>query len=230
MATPAIIPRRSASLIIVDHSEGKARVLMGRRNPKHDFMPNVFVFPGGGIEAGDRRMNVCSPLHEVVENKLVCGLPNASPAIARALALAAIRETFEETGLVIGADDCGRPEHPPEGAWSAYAAYGVFPDLADLHLIARAITPAGMAKRYDTVFFAVGADRIAAHSEGHVGPDSEFTALAWVDLADFGDVPLAAITRLILAEMKKRLENGMSYHLPWAKFGYHRQQWMRQEI
>lgn len=223
-------PRRAASLLILDQNETHTRVLMGRRNASHDFMPNVFVFPGGRIEAMDRKMNISGTLPEAVEAKLIKALPQGTAGIARALALAAIRETFEETGYIIGDMDCGTPEQPPEGVWSQYAAHGAYPNLEGFHLIARAVTPPRFPKRYDTVFFAVGAQEICGQIEGVVGPQTELTALEWVDLNDFGDVPLAGVTRLILAEMKKRLENGMGYHLPVPSFGYQFQKWTRQEI
>jgi 8-oxo-dGTP pyrophosphatase MutT (NUDIX family) len=223
-------PRRAASLLIIDHTPDQTRVLMGKRNATHDFMPNVFVFPGGRIEPADRRMNIAGPLPEIVEQKIISALPQGSAGIARALALASIRETFEETGFIIGDAECGTPEAPPEGAWSRYAAHGVYPNLEGFHFIARAVTPAGMPKRFDTIFFAVGAHEIIDQSEGAIGPTSEFTALEWVNLDDFGDLPMSGITRLILAEMKKRLDNGMSYFLPVPSFGYQYQKWTRQEI
>jgi 8-oxo-dGTP pyrophosphatase MutT (NUDIX family) len=225
-----VTPRRAASLLIVDQTDKDIRVLMGRRNARHDFMPNIYVFPGGQIEKGDRHMNISGPLPEAVEQKIITALPQGSAGIARALALAAIRETFEETGFIIGDADCGTPEAPPEGAWSAYAAHGIYPNLEGLHLIARAVTPAGQPKRYDTLFFAIGAHEICGQVSGVIHPDAELTALKWVNLYDFGDLPLASITRMVLAEMRKKIENGMSYHDSLPSFGYINQKWTRQEI
>ena len=69
--------------------------------------------------------------------------------IARALALAAIRETFEETGLAIGVPDHGAPGKPPPGAWSRFAATGVTPALDAIDFLAGAITPPGRPRRFD---------------------------------------------------------------------------------
>ena len=141
-APTKVRPRKAATLILLDRSGPQVRLLMGKRHANHAFMPGVFVFPGGGVEPGDRQMSIAGALDPVTEAKLVACLDKAgSPAGARALALAAIRETFEETGLALGASDYGAPEGAPEGAWSDFAALGVFPMLEDLHFIGRSVTP-----------------------------------------------------------------------------------------
>ena len=107
----ALRPRDAATLILVERPErGAARVLMGKRHAGHRFMPGKFVFPGGRLEAEDRRMSAAGALDPAVEEKLNARVRRPSPGFARALALAAIRETFEETGLAIGVADRGAPE------------------------------------------------------------------------------------------------------------------------
>ena len=104
----ALRPRDAATLILVERPErGAARVLMGKRHAGHRFMPGKFVFPGGRVEAEDRRMSAAGALDAPVEEKLNARVRRPSPGFARALALAAIRETFEETGLAIGVADRG---------------------------------------------------------------------------------------------------------------------------
>ena len=97
------LERDAATLILVERPErGAARVLMGRRHAAHRFMPGKFVFPGGRVEPEDRRMAAVGALDPAVKEKLNVRVRRPSPGFARALALAAIRETFEETGLAIG--------------------------------------------------------------------------------------------------------------------------------
>ena len=140
----ALRPRDAATLILIERSEpGRARVLMGKRHAGHRFMPGKFVFPGGRLEPEDRRMAAAGALDPHVEAKLNARVRRPSPHFARALALAAIRETFEETGLAIGAPDHGAPANPPPGAWSRFAATGVTPALDAIDFLARAITPPG---------------------------------------------------------------------------------------
>ena len=120
-------------------------------------MPGKFVFPGGRVEPEDRRMSAAGALDPHVEAKLNARVRRPSPHFARALALAAIRETFEETGLAIGVADYGAPENPPPGAWTRFAATGVYPTLDAIDFLARAITPPGRPRRFDARFLIADA-------------------------------------------------------------------------
>ena len=83
------------------------------------------------------------------EQRLAARCVRPSAQRGRALALAAIRETFEETGLLFGSAEYGTPENPPPGIWSEFAAKGIFPDLGAVTFVARAITPPGeVSSRY----------------------------------------------------------------------------------
>ncbi|WP_373875226.1 NUDIX domain-containing protein, partial [Methylorubrum podarium] len=134
-------PRDAATLIVLDTSRKRLKLLMGRRHGGLAFMAGKFVFPGGRIEPSDRQMPVAGALSQRAEDALRAKLPRAPHHLGRSLALAAIRETYEETGLLIGTRDYGPPETAPEGAWRAFGEEGVMPDLEALHLVARAITP-----------------------------------------------------------------------------------------
>ena len=230
-APTKVRPRKAATLILLDRSGPQVRLLMGKRHANHAFMPGVFVFPGGGVEPGDRQMSIAGALDPVTETKLVACLDRSgSPAGARALALAAIRETFEETGLALGANDYGAPEGAPEGAWSAFAALGVFPMLEDLHFIGRAITPPRMKKRFDAFFFAADASAIAAKVEGVVGETSELVELVWVTIEEAQGLGMPLITQIILKELDRRLQAGMSRFLPVPTYRVGRKGWIRLEV
>src|ERR1700728_4665170 len=69
-------PRDAATLIIVDHRQaGRPKVLMGRRNGRHDFMPDKWVFPGGRIDPSDFRPPVASELRPEVAARLATTAP-----------------------------------------------------------------------------------------------------------------------------------------------------------
>src|ERR1700712_1175219 len=89
-------PRNAATLIILDRSKKTPKLLMGRRHASLAFMPGKFVFPGGRIEPGDRHMPVAGALSARATDALAAQVPRASHHLGRGLALAAIRETFEE--------------------------------------------------------------------------------------------------------------------------------------
>lgn len=221
VASPGLRPLDAATLIVIDRKARRPKVLMGRRHDGHRFMPGKYVFPGGRIEPGDRLMSVTGSLDPVVEERLIKRVQRPSIMRARALALAAIRETYEETGLMLGTKDYGAPAGTPDGPWCEFATAGIYPDLEAMHFIARAITPPGRTKRFDTRFFAADRADVCHEVDGMVGPDSELTELAWVDLPSARKLDLPAITRAILADLEARLEAGFAHRLP-VPFYYQR--------
>src|SRR5437763_4820486 len=136
LSHPTIRPKDAATLILIDRSARVPKVLLGKRNERHKFMPGKFVFPGGGVDATDKRMPVARPLDKHAEARLMERFHKASAVRARALALAAIRETCEETGLLLGT----RREAAkiPSGPWSHFAHHNVLPDLSRIHFVGRA--------------------------------------------------------------------------------------------
>jgi 8-oxo-dGTP pyrophosphatase MutT (NUDIX family) len=211
---PNLRPKDAATLILIDGRGTEPKVLMGRRHPGHVFMPDMFVFPGGRIDTGDRRMPAAGALHPRAEAALNARTRRPSRQRGRALALAAIRETFEETGLLLGTREHGAPQRAPEGTWAAFRAHGVVPDLGALHVVARAITPPGRPRRFDTRFFAVDRDAVVTEVKGVTGPASELIELVWVTLDQAPRLSCAAITRVILEELRDRLAAGFSQDLP----------------
>jgi 8-oxo-dGTP pyrophosphatase MutT (NUDIX family) len=211
----ALRPRDAATLILVERSErGAARVLMGKRHARHRFMPGKFVFPGGRVEPEDRRMAAAGALDPNVEEKLNARVRRPSPGFARMLALAAIRETFEETGLAIGVPDYGAPENPPPGAWTRFAETGVYPAFDAIDFLARAITPPGRPRRFDARFLIADAAFVARRIEGAVHPEAELVELVWTPLGDALNLDLPDITRAALADLAQALDGGLDKRRP----------------
>jgi 8-oxo-dGTP pyrophosphatase MutT (NUDIX family) len=218
---PTIRPKDAATLIILERREGEPRVLMGRRHAGHRFMPGKFVFPGGRIETGDRGASAVGALSARAAEALMARTRRPSPARGRALALAAIRETFEETGLLLGTAGGGAPGRTIAGPWAAFAERGILPNLDAMQFVARAITPPRRPKRFDTRFFTIDRDAIAGEVGGVVGPQAELTELAWVSLSEARRLDLPTITGVILDELEARLANGFAPELP-VPFYYER--------
>jgi 8-oxo-dGTP pyrophosphatase MutT (NUDIX family) len=206
-------PKDAATLIILDRREPLPKVLMGRRHQGHTFMPGKFVFPGGSIDLGDRTMPTVGALHPRIEAALAARVVRASARRRRALALAAIRETYEETGVLLGVRQ-SPPGRVPDGSWTVFRDHGVIPDLSALHFMARAITPPGRPRRFDTRFFAVDRAFIAGEVEGVTGPECELDELAWVSLPEARRLDLPRITHVMLEELDHRLANGFEHELP----------------
>lgn len=195
-------PRDAATLVIVDRSGRTPRVLMGRRHPGQIFLPDTFVFPGGRVEPGDRalaRRHVLPPHETQCLTHAIQGRP--SEARAAALALAAVRETFEETGFIVGtpARDVSANDL---GSWTKFATEGFSPRLDALAFFARAITPPGRPRRYDTRFFIADAE-VVTHRPGTA--DGELLDIGWFTLKEAEGLNLPSITRHIIADLSTLL-------------------------
>jgi 8-oxo-dGTP pyrophosphatase MutT (NUDIX family) len=213
--SPALKPRDAATLIIID-SEGSApKILLGKRRPDLKFMPGKFVFPGGRMDPDDKTVAATRELRPGEAAKLLIDMKGRpSAARARGLALTAVRETFEEAGLIIGggavvatgelAPPSENPslETPAAKTWRLFHEHGFAPDLAPLTYLARAITPPGRPRRFDTRFFCVEASAIAKTTDYN---DGELSGLVWMTLAESRDLDLPPITRVILEDLAERI-------------------------
>ncbi len=220
-------PRDAATLMLIDRSAPVPKVLLGRRHAGHKFMPGKFVFPGGRIEALDRAMPALSELDPATEKKLNERVAQPGADFARGLALAAVRETAEETGLLLG-EKGNEPPATPGEIWTEFAKANVYPDLGHLHFIARAITPPRRPRRYDTRFFTADASAVAHTIEGVVGPDSELVELTWVPIEQATQLDMPTITGVVLEELLARVEAGMAHDLPVPFYFMKDQQFFRE--
>lgn len=176
----------AACLILIDRSGATPRILMGRRAAKHVFMPDVYVFPGGRRDRHDHALPYGGDLNPLVMEKLLAGTSGRmGPARARALALAALRELREETGI-----------RPAEEAGF---------DLGTLRYVARAITPPGAVRRYDTRFFLCLCDE-TVFDMSHFGDTDELEDLQWLDIAMVSGLKLARITQTVLEDIKNLMK------------------------
>ena len=201
---PYVRPKDAATLIILDREHGTPKILMGRRHMRHRFMPGMFVFPGGRLDASDRHVPYASDLHPQVLEKLRQQPKNGkSDARMRGLVMCAIRETYEEAGLFLGTS--GTDKRLTGGDWEAFRARTILPDLAPFRFVARAITPPGRTRRFDTRFFAIDAAHIADRLPEGTGPTGELEDLHWLTIADARALELPRITKVILGELEQRL-------------------------
>jgi 8-oxo-dGTP pyrophosphatase MutT (NUDIX family) len=191
-------PRDAATLILVRRDGSAPRILMGRRHSGHDFMPDKWVFPGGRVDPCDFNAPYATDLRPDVAAKLHLA---AAPRLGRALALAAVRETFEEAGLLLAKP---LPTRPGIGPWRDFLAHGVEPDLAALDFVARAITPPHMPKRFDARFFMADAEHLVSLERL---PDcGELDEIAWVDQEEALKLDLPSVTRYIVQDVMARID------------------------
>ena len=192
---PYMRPRDAATLILVRMKGKTPEVLMGCRDAKHAFMPNRYVFPGGRVDLADAHVPVATPLDRHVKARL---LKAASAKRAQALGVAAVRETFEETGLMLAKPlKDGVPKKDYGEHWHGFLDKGMAPALDCLDLIARAVTPPGRPRRFNARFFMARAD----DASGEIRHSSEMGDIRWVRLDEARELPLPTITGLILGEI-----------------------------
>ncbi len=206
-------PRDSATLILIDRNHAVPKVLLGRRHESHRFLPGKFVFPGGRVEATDRAMSVAAPLNEHATELLMRRVQRPRAAKAATLALAAVRETYEETGLMLGVKTDANIAIP-SAEWQAFGDFGVLPDLSPIHFVFRAITPPRRPRRFDSRFFAADISAVVHRAEGFVGPQAELVELVWLPINEAQTLDIPTITAVALEELQERIAAGMSHDHP----------------
>ena len=214
---PSPRPRDAATLILVRRDQSRPRVLMGKRAGTNTFMPDKYVFPGGRVDPQDGKAIAWEELRPEVEAKLRLH----SRRNPRAFALTAIRETFEETGLIVGRS-AEMPASSPAG-WEDFHRLDVVPDLSPLTFIGRAITPPYRPKRFDARFFMAEAE-LALIDERPPVDGAELSDLQWVTLDDALKLDLPSVTRFMLGEIGERLAKPQLEHRPpflrWNRTGH----------
>ncbi|MFG1295954.1 MULTISPECIES: NUDIX hydrolase [Xanthobacter] len=224
--SPNVRPKDAATLILVDRAGKAPRVLMGRRNPSLKFMPNMFVFPGGRLEKFDKAMPVYGIVDPDSERRLMQSVQRPTLGRVRGLAAAAIREMYEETGLMVGTKDLGAPEAPCDD-WRAFESHEVFPNLEALTFVARAITPPRRPRRFDTRFFVADAGAVCDEEPGKVGENSELVDLKWLTFDETKAEDLPTVTRVVLEELAARIEAGFHHRLPVPSYAMRHGQFVR---
>lgn len=192
--------RDAATVILIRDPRGDApSVLMGQRGATAAFMPSKFVFPGGAVDPGDADI----PLTSEISARIAAQLADQSSAtLGPALISAAIRELWEETGLILGRP--GRWDDAPAD-WTSFAATGHQPDPTALEFVFRAITPVGRPRRFDARFFLADARQVASDLDDFSRASDELSNLQWVPLANARSFDLPFITQVVLAELTARL-------------------------
>ncbi|SEQ27459.1 NUDIX hydrolase [Thalassovita taeanensis] len=191
--------RNAATVIVLRDRLTAPKVLMGQRGAQAAFMPNKFVFPGGAVDAADADVPLGTPLPAVCHERLMEDAPADMP---HALSAAAIRELWEETGLVLGTP--GSWSCPPPADWASFAATGHLPAAHPLQFVFRAITPPGRPRRFDARFFMIDADEISSDPDDFSSACDELSHLQWIPLPQVREFDLPFITEVVLAEVAAR--------------------------
>jgi 8-oxo-dGTP pyrophosphatase MutT (NUDIX family) len=187
-AKPAIVRPRDAASLILLRGEGHDLELLAGRRPGHvKFMPGVWVFPGGAIDPEDRR-----------KWRVETGGEHLPPRLVRC-ARAALRETWEEVGVLVGR----REDHPPLPASlgmtpieTAYAERGIAASLDVLTYVGRAITPTPVFRRFNTRFFLADASAVF----GDPVSTDELEDVGWHPVGRRPLAPFRDVTQFMLSQ------------------------------
>src|SRR4051795_11051201 len=188
-ARPAIVRPRDAASLILLRGQGRDLELLAGRRPGHvKFMPGVWVFPGGAIDPEDKK-----------RWRVETGSAHFPPRLARC-ARAALRETWEEVGVLVGRRT-GSPSpaaknlHRLSPIEAAYAERGVNAALDALTYIGRAITPTPVFRRFNTRFFLAD----GASVFGEPASSDELEDVGWHPIGRKELVPFRDVTQFMLA-------------------------------
>jgi 8-oxo-dGTP pyrophosphatase MutT (NUDIX family) len=176
-----VTPRSASTVIVVrDNAEGRPETFMVRRDPRSRFAADAFVFPGGAVQEDDYVPGGSPPFSglssDEAHRRLIARGSDApaSPAQSLALHVAAVRELFEEAGILLAryahgdasgdlrAETCDRLAGLRPGMQRGEVSLaGVASDLGlelvpeELVYFSHWITPPRSARRFDTRFFVV---------------------------------------------------------------------------
>lgn len=194
-------PKDAASVVLLRGSRNDPEVLLGRRRLDARFMPGIYVFPGGRVDRADYRHADAALIPPEVLQKLQRHTPADR---ARALIWAALRETWEESGLLIG-----RPgKIAPAGLSAlhdAYEAANLAPVTEGIDYIARAITPTRNPIRFNTRFFLID----GRNATGALRHTSELEDIGWRRVSEaLSEYDLMNVTRFALEEAMKLWRDG----------------------
>lgn len=204
---PEVTPRLAATIVLLREHQGVLETFLMRRTATMSFMPGVFVFPGGGVEARDH-----APHHRWsgpdLDDWAQC--LGVEPAIALSLLTAGVRELFEEADVLLadGGDLTALRRELDAGApLAALLAAGRLTMLTDLmRPLTRWVTPAWVPKRFDTWFFVA---HLPEGAQGRVAT-SESTESLWypvdsaIEDAEAGTLPLPRATLDVLRDVRSR--------------------------
>jgi 8-oxo-dGTP pyrophosphatase MutT (NUDIX family) len=198
-------PRDAASLILLRGVGDELEVLAGRRPGDARFMPGVYVFPGGAIEAADR-----------IAWSIEAGTDTLGPKLARS-ARAAVRETWEEAGVLIGRA-AGSPsrERAALPIEQAYLRRGLVAALDVLTYVGRAITPSHSFRRFNTRFFLGDGRNVF----GEPVASEELEDVRWHPIGREALASFRDVTRFMLARaiaLRDGTASGAAPLFYWAK-------------
>ena len=190
-------PKLASTIVLLREVNGQSQILMGKRSARHDFMPSVYVFPGGRVDPCDSYAPALDHPNARTQEILEAAM---TPARARACVLAAVRETYEETSLVLGEEYEDAPNAINDPSWKDFHKAGYLPSLSNIEVFGRAITPPHRNKRFDTWFFLARLDEQAAARPFQ--NSAELVDTGWFTFVQMKDLDMHRATQMMLEQLE----------------------------
>lgn len=232
-----VTARPAATIVLMREGTGGLETLLLRRVRTSGFVPGAYVFPGGRVDADDAGPRLLDRTRGLTAESAAgrLGLPLDADPPAAAYAIAAIREAFEETGLLVGRRSDGTPVPPaatdPEVARQRARLLvdeDLFADVLDslgarlegsaVEYVAHWITPEVEPRRYDTRFFAAaveGETPVSVHA-------AEMTDFVWIRPAAALDASRAGKMPMVFPTLKT-LEGLADFETPESALAAYRE-------
>lgn len=195
----AVRPKLTATIVLTVGPKNNPKILMGQRTKRHDFMPDVYVFPGGRVDRGDSYVHYTGELSPRTETILEAAY---SPRRARAIGLTAIRETYEETSLMLGETRMQIPHKHSDPSWQAFYNAHQLPSLEGVEVFGRAVTPPHRHKRFDTWFFVKHLD---TQTLPETADSAELLNVGWFTFEQIERLKTQRVTTMMLHVLKQYL-------------------------
>lgn len=198
--THAPRPRLASTLALTCGSGDNLKILMGQRSKRHDFMPSVYVFPGGRVDRADSYAKYAGDLSARTQRILETVY---SPRRARAVVLASVRETWEETGLMLGTSATSN-RNLTNASYDDFRQAGQLPDLAGIEVFGRAVTPPHRHKRFDAWFFV---KHLGDQTPPEISDSSELLNVGWFTFEQIESLETQRATDMMLQVLKRYMKS-----------------------
>ena len=194
--------RDASTVVLLRNHDSNPSILLGRRGARAVFMPNKFVFPGGGVEAADAQSNLIARPAQKCLRRLLSQCKNN---IVDSLLTCAVREVWEETGLMLA-----RRSPSTSRSMSPFGNPDYAPSAKGMQFVYRAITPPGQKRRFDARFFLVNLEDadLVGHPDDFSQATTELSDLQWIHLSKACELDVPLITRFVIEHISTLLKAG----------------------
>ena len=213
---PASVPIRPAATVMLIRETPALEVLMMRRHAKTIFAGGMWVFPGGAVDPADFELEIRGQDQIDIPGRTEKPI---NPFEDRAYYAAAIRECFEESGVLMATSSALATRPTSDALVEARSAlnagslpfnqmlatWSMTPDATAMQLVARWVTPLGSPRRFDARFFITACpdSSQAGHDDQELVDSAWMTPQSVLDAFASGEMDLMTPTLRMLKNLSR---------------------------